>query len=516
MTENDIHTIDKKEQKAKRRQRTAAVFTLLANLVFFLTIWLLSKYDQISLDQVIFQMKTSAAGANSDLMNSAYLRVGVFGIVATLIEVGLYKWIKKNVHSWFETKNNFKLKFARWGMYVKNHAYKLSVWMLIVSVVFFIVKLEVSRWVTASVTNSLFIEGYYLSPDEVEIKFPDKKRNLIYIFLESMENTYAQPGVGEKIIDDYVPELTQLRKKNISFGGGLTYTGSTWTAAAMMTQTSGTMLKVPLTAENYGGEDEFVPGVISIGEILQKEGYQQKLVVGSDADFGERASYFTEHGNYEITDIKSLKAEGRLPEDYKVWWGFEDEKLFAFAKEELTELASRGEPFNFTMLTADTHFPDGYRCERCEEIYEEQYANVLRCSSKQIYEFIEWIKEQPYYENTTIVLSGDHLTMDPAFLEDLDEGYTRTVYNCIINSAILPTSGKMTREFATFDMFPTTLAAMGVSIEGDRLALGTNLFSEQETLTEMFGYERLDGELQKRSEWYNEELLEMPEDAIFS
>ena len=106
--------------------------------------------------------------------------------------------------------------------------------------------------------------------------------------------------------------------------------------------------------------------------------------------------------------------------------------------------------------------------------------------------------------------------MDPAFLEDLDEGYTRTVYNCIINSAILPTSGKMTREFATFDMFPTTLAAMGVSIEGDRLALGTNLFSEQETLTEMFGYERLDGELQKRSEWYNEELLEMPEDAIFS
>ena len=122
----------------------------------------------------------------------------------------------------------------------------------------------------------------------------------------------------------------------------------------------------------------------------------------------------------------------------------------------------------------------------------------------------------PYYENTTIVLSGDHLTMDPAFLEDLEEGYTRTVYNCIINSAILPTGGDMTREFSTFDMFPTTLAAMGVRIEGERLALGTNLFSEQETLTEMFGYERLDGELQKRSEWYNEELLEMPEDAIFS
>ena len=440
----------------------------------------------------------------------------MFGIVATLLEIGFYRLLKKDVNRWLETKNYFKLRFARVGLYIKNHSYKISVWMLIVSVAFFVVKLEVSRWVTASMTDSLFIEGLYVSPDEVEIKFPKEKRNLIYIFLESMENTYAEPGVGEKIIDDYIPELTQLKEENISFGGGLTYTGSTWTAAAMMTQTSGTMLKVPLTAENYGGEDEFVPGVISIGQILEQEGYQQKLLVGSDADFGERASYFTEHGNYEIIDIKSLKEEGRLPEDYKVWWGYEDEKLFAFAKEELTELASRGEPFNFTMLTADTHFPDGYQCELCEEIYEEQYANVLRCSSKQVYEFIEWIKEQPYYENTTIILSGDHLTMDPAFLEDIDEEYTRTVYNCIINSAILPAKGHMDREFATFDMFPTTLAAMGVSIEGDRLALGTNLFSEQETLTEMFGFERLDNELQKKSEWYNEEILEMPEDAVFS
>ena len=37
---------------------------------------------------------------------------------------------------------------------------------------------------------------------------------------------------------------------------------------------------------------------------------------------------FELHGNYNIVDIDSLKAEGRLPEDYHEWWGFEDEKLF--------------------------------------------------------------------------------------------------------------------------------------------------------------------------------------------
>ena len=491
------------------------VFTLLANLVFFLTIWLLSKYDQISLDQVIFQMKTSTAGANSNLMNSAYLRVGVFGFAATAIEIVAYRRLKKEVDKWTLAKNYFKTRYYKIAKYIRDRSFKISVWLLIFSMSFFIVELEVGRWVTASMTNSLFIEGYYVNPEDVEIRFPKEKRNLIYIFLESMENTYAEPGVGEKIIDDYIPELTKLREENISFGGGLTYTGSTWTAAAMMTQTCGTMLKVPLTAENYGGDEEFVPGVVSIGEILEDQGYTQKLLIGSDGEFAERESYFSEHGNYEIIDIKSLKAEGRLDEDYKVWWGFEDQKLFQYAKEELTELGESGEPFNFTMLTADSHFPDGYWCEQCEEIYDEQYANVLRCCSRQLNDFLEWVKEQPFYENTTIVISGDHLTMDPAFLEDIDEDYTRTVYNCIINSAIQPEM-EGERQFATFDMFPTTLAAMGCRIEGNRLGLGTNLFSDVETLTEMFGYERLDEELQKKSEFYNEELLGMPEDDIFA
>jgi phosphoglycerol transferase len=106
------------------------------------------------------------------------------------------------------------------------------------------------------------------------------------------------------------------------------------------------------------------------------------------------------------------------------------------------------------------------------------------------------------------VLSGDHLTMDPDFMKELDEEYVRTVYNCIINAPVKPVKEK-NRQFATFDMMPTTLAALGVQIEGDRLALGTNLFSDKLTLTEEYGFEMLDKELQKKSEFYNEEFLGM-------
>ena len=96
--------------------------------------------------------------------------------------------------------------------------------------------------------------------------------------------------------------------------------------------------------------------------------------------------------------------------------------------------------------------------------------------------------------------------MDGGFMEKIDPDFTRTVYNCLINAAAVPVREK-DRQFGTFDMYPTTLAALGVTIDGDRLALGTNLFSDLDTLTEQYGYEYLSEELQKQSEFYDSQLL---------
>ncbi|MGN0539151.1 MAG: hypothetical protein ACI4KI_04775 [Candidatus Fimenecus sp.] len=40
-------------------------------------------------------------------------------------------------------------------------------------------------------------------------------------------------------------------------------------------------------------------------------------------------------------------------------------------------------------------------------------------------------------------------------------------------------------------MYPTILASLGVEISGDRLAIGTNLFSDTPTLVERDGIQRL-------------------------
>ena len=158
------------------------------------------------------------------------------------------------------------------------------------------------------------------------------------------------------------------------------------------------------------------------------------------------------------------------------------------------------------MLTADTHFPDGYECKDCPKKWDEQYKNVISCSSKRVGEFIKWLQKQDFYDKTTIVISGDHLTMQSNFFE-LEEGqeYDKKVVNVIINPAV--EAENTNRIYSTMDLYPTTLGALGAQIDGNRLGLGANLFSDEETLIEKYGLEYVNDELMKLSRFYNNNIL---------
>lgn len=360
-------------------------------------------------------------------------------------------------------------------------------------------------------------ERYYVDPTKVEVTFPQEKRNLIYIYLESMESSYASREVGGIKDVNLIPNLTQLAltegthfSNNENLGGFYQVPGANQTASSMVAQTSGLPLRAAggdVDANQYGQDGtSFFPGAYSLGEILEKEGYNQRLMMGSSRDFAGRGKYFTQHGNYEIQDVYWAREQGLIPEDYWEWWGFEDRKLFEFAKDSITELANQGEPFNFTMLTVDTHFEDGFATEETPNLFGDQYKNVIFDNDRRLMVFLDWIKQQPFYENTTVILVGDHLTMDSDFFDEEDPLYPRTVYNTILNAPLEAVQTK-NRQATALDMYPTTLAALGATVQGERLGLGTNLFSKRETLAEQLGFDALYSELTKRSEFYNEALM---------
>lgn len=364
--------------------------------------------------------------------------------------------------------------------------------------------------------KSTLYESHFVDPNDVVLQFPKKKRNLIYIYVESLEASYVSKELGGIQDENLLPNLTQLAMtEGINFsntekiGGALQLPGVGFTVGGMVGESAGVPLKVTgeYNANEYGKTDQFMPGLTSLGDILEKEGYKQTLLIGSAATFSGRDKYYLQHGNFEIRDYPYAIATGWLPEGYAVWWGYEDQKLFGFAKETLQELASSKEPFNLTMLTADTHFPNGYMSENTPRIFDKQYSNVIHYSDQLIGEFIAWVKEQPFYENTTIVISGDHLTMDSDFFKDTDPDFQRTVFDLILNPAHSAENTK-DRLFSTMDLFPTTLSALGVKIEGNRLGLGTDLFSKQPTLIEQLGFEQMTEEMSKGSNYYNNKIMQ--------
>ena len=82
--------------------------------------------------------------------------------------------------------------------------------------------------------------------------------------------------------------------------------------------------------------------------------------------------------------------------------GFDDSDLFAWAKEILIDYASQDEPFSFTILTVNTHFPDGYLEDETKAPFPTQYENVHAHTSKQVHEFVEWFKSQAFFDQNNL------------------------------------------------------------------------------------------------------------------
>ena len=457
----------------------STILALLASLLAFSAKWMFKTWTNLTMDELVYHLTAPLEGTNTDMIKDycnecavpVILILGfiLFAIAANRKHAGILKKIA-----------------------IVCSAGAVAVTGITVGVTWN--GLDVSNYMKGQSTYSTFIDDNYVDPSSVNITFPEQKRNLIYIFLESMEMTYADKENGGAFKQNVIPELTQLAQENEDFSGksnklngGYSMPGTTWTMGAMFGQTSGLPLNISIDGNSMDTQDLFFPGITTLGDILQNEGYSQTLLIGSEATFGGRKLYFTDHGQYDIMDYNYAHDNGLIPEDYKVWWGYEDEKLFGFAKEKLLELAQQDNPFNLTMLTVDTHFEDGYVCDICPDTFgDNQYANVMACSSRQVKEFVDWVQQQDFAADTTIVISGDHPTMDSDFCEDVDKDYERRVYTTYINADAEKQTEKK-RKYTVFDDFPTTLSAMGAQIEGDRLGLGTNLFSAKETLSEKEG-----------------------------
>ena len=480
---------------------------LLAVILYVLAGWYTERFDT-SFAGLLFTLTTPMKGVGggfwSDFLSGVLPTVLIAGAVYLLFHLVLRseragRWMRKHLRL-SDRADRIRRTAGKWLPPV-------SLALLMAVCVSVYGRLHVAEYLRNLNAQTTLYEDHYTAPDTVAVTAPENKPNVIWLVLESMETTYASREDGGIQEQNYMPRLTALAKENISFSdtdkpGGIFSTNNTnWTMAALFAGTSGLPFAFPVDQNSMNKYTVFAPEIISMGDILKRDGYRQVFLRGSDGEYGGRALYFRQHGDYEIHDLFEARQRGEIPKDYYVWWGFEDRVLFRLAKEELTRLAEGSEPFNLTMLTVDAHHLGGFTCEECGTEFPDRTANVIACTDRQVGEFVDWCREQPFWKDTVLIITGDHPRMDTSLTGGM-EFRERRVYNSFLNVRKTPRGGTAYRTAVMMDLFPTMLSAMGYRIEGDRLGLGTDLFSATPTLAEEMGYQKLNEEVQKYSQYF--------------
>jgi hypothetical protein len=302
-------------------------------------------------------------------------------------------------------------------------------------------------------------------------------KNLIFIYLESIEDTYLYqrdfPGLLPNLYRFVTAEslwfanLRQARNANFSFGGMFaSMTGSILTDAHLRGD------------QNDGYNLTLGNDLVGFPGILRRAGYHQVFMIGHHPQFAgtnvllEQEEYDEVLSAAELIDGQDTEAKRRQADA----WGVHDDALFDAAFAKFIELSKSGKPFNLSLFTIDSHHPDGFtapggpvyagRADRRVNL-----LNALHATDLALGRFIDRLKASPYWRDTVVVLLTDHLAMKNTVSDLLEANPDRKLLFCALNAGeprAVPDAGK------TFDVAPTVLAMLGVE-HNFTFPLGENL-----------------------------------------
>jgi hypothetical protein len=286
-------------------------------------------------------------------------------------------------------------------------------------------------------------------------------KNLVWIYMESLERIYWDP----KVFPGLTPNLDRLRRQGLDFSGFETFAGANFTMAGLFSSQCG----VPLFTSPFAGLDpvagnsndvsSFHPKIACFGDVLHEAGYTHVYMGGAPIAFSNKGLFFHLHGYDKALGLQQLEADngGKLPES---GWGLYDNELFKLALERYESLEAARKPFNLSLLTLDTHPPDGRPSPGCPKYAASgnSMLQAVHCTDYLLGKFIDELSKQPGWKNTVVVIMSDHLMMRNDAQPLYPAGYHRQPALLVLNA------GEGTRPVHMYhtDIAPTLLDLLGV------------------------------------------------------
>lgn len=472
--------------------------------------WIGAKFGSPTFDQIIFHLQNGTDGladADPEVFRSFVIHVialpllftiGLFAIQQIVNSKGITRFIR---HYQYEDQQPYPLKSLARIAYALQYVFSkfIPIGFLIIAALVMANKVALWRYIQNQ-EESTFFEENYRAPAAQNVVAPQRKLNLVMIYVESLEKGYADATV---MGSDLLAPLQKATERGEHFDHFLQASGTGWTIAGIVSTQCGIPLK-SISLFSMGELKEkiksFLPGAVCMGDILEAQGYKNIFMGGASLYFADKGKFFAQHGFSERYGKEEWVRAGAT--DFGDW-GLYDDELFKRAKRKLDQLQKASKPFNLTMLTVDTHPPGGYVSPTCARQGVTDYKGVVTCTTDLIADFIGYMQQKGYLKNTVVVILGDHLSVKAPLDAELNAMPQRSIFNAFM----LPSALNKNRETVYhFDMFPSTLYAMGFRFDHNRLGLGSSGFGPQyteESLSE-FDAEALNEQLEKNSNRYLE------------
>ncbi|WP_058912370.1 phosphatidylglycerol--membrane-oligosaccharide glycerophosphotransferase [Entomohabitans teleogrylli] len=251
---------------------------------------------------------------------------------------------------------------------------------------------------------------YYKEPGKT---IPTPKYNLVYIYGESLERTYF----NDQAFPGLTPELGKLKSEGLDFSHTGQLPGMDYTIAGMVASQCGVPLFAPFEGNASSSVSSFFPQNVCLGDILKNSGYENYFIQGANLRFAGKDVFLKSHGFDHLYGAEELKTVVDDP-NYRNDWGFYDDVVLDQVWKKYEELSQAGKRFSLFTLTVDTHHPDGFvsrSCERKSYTFDgkvNQSFSAVTCSQQHVAALIEKIKASPWFKDTIIVVSSDHLAMN--------------------------------------------------------------------------------------------------------
>lgn len=215
-----MKTKNNRKARVCRRVLNVALASLVAfaSVAFATAKWYLNRYGDIGFDSILFTMFSELSGVESGLFIDYICKTFIVSLLAATLIIFLLFFDS-------EAKIYFRLKTKSIRVYPFAQPVR-SILCIAFFAVFTIKASGISgltEYVKASMSDSKIFDKEYVHPADTSLAFPENKRNLIYIYLESMENTFFDISNGGAYAANVVPELYSLAKNNVNFsqtGGG--------------------------------------------------------------------------------------------------------------------------------------------------------------------------------------------------------------------------------------------------------------------------------------------------------